>query len=415
MSKRIGIIGGGSAGLMLAIMLMDEDVQITIFEHRNTVAGKFLMTGNGKCNITNDNLDINEYYSDDPEKLKRIINAFSPRDLKTFLKNNGIPTISKGDYVYPYTESARDIYNLFELLIKKHDVDYVLNSNVVKAIKKDDKFIVETHEGLELSFDYLVLAGGGKAYPKTGSDGSIFKIARSFGINPTFTYPVLVPLKCENFISILMGLRVNSALTAYVDGEEVYKDKGNLQFTEYGLSGIVTFQVSRYLTKALEEGKKCEVSIDFLADDDLTLDYYLELSQKHSDFTLENLFGGSINKKLLIYLLKAFIVTNSKVKEEYGLLSKLTMMDLNKDYIKEFYEYVRNYRVRIIGHMGYDHAQCTRGGVRLQELSDNLESLNCKGLYVIGEMINVDGPCGGYNLQWAFSSAHGAYEGIIKD
>ena len=165
----------------------------------------------------------------------------------------------------------------------------------------------------------------------------------------------------------------------------------------------------------MEEGKKCEISIDFLADDDLTLDYYMELSSKHSEFTLENLFAGSINKKLLTYLLKAFIVTYPRVKEEYGLLSKITMMDLNKDYIKEFYEFVRNYKVKILGHMGYDHAQCTRGGVLLGDLTDNLEAADCKGLYCIGEMINVDGPCGGYNLQWAFSSAYGAYEGIMKD
>ncbi|MBR4580720.1 MAG: aminoacetone oxidase family FAD-binding enzyme [Lachnospiraceae bacterium] len=416
--KNTAIIGAGAAGLVAAFYALENGCSVTVFE-KNEIAGKKLrITGNGRCNFTNEDQNVSHYehYSDragadfldsnaleyDLKLIAAILEKNGKDDFKEFLNLCGMPSFSKNGYYYPLMERAGELTDILVKVLLRKGVRFCFGENI-RSIDKNEsgKFIVNGE-----SFDKLILACGGKAAPSTGSDGGGYKLARNFGHTVSFTYPVLVPLYADSvLLKEISGVRIKAKAYGIVDGEVFSSDSGEIQFTDSTISGIPVFQLSRHLTKAIEEKKDVRIRLDVLPDVDES-DFRAFVSDRRNALNgveFEEFFEGIFPKKYYEMLLKHYRVdkTESSDSEElYDAESKNTDFENNIRFLK----YIKNFEFVITGHAGYENAQCTRGGVILSELNDTLESRLVPGLYIIGEMLDVDGDCGGYNLQWAFSS-----------
>lgn len=406
-SMNIAIIGAGAAGLVAAFYASADSANKVVVYEKNDIAGRKLrLTGNGRLNFSNEDLSIAHYEHSyglvDPDFLHsmileddcKLIDSVIGEDGNTlfaqFLESLGIRTTKIGELYYPFSERAGETTEILISALERRGVNFVYEKDIREVSSSDGKFIVDGSK-----YDRLILATGGKAYPKTGSDGGGYKLARAFGHTVSFTYPVLVGLTVLKEIGdALAGVRVKGTVSGFVDGELVSSAKGEIQFTENTISGINVFQLSRRLTKPIEEGKSVEISCDFL--DDVPMDKIGEYIEKRNEF-LGDLSLTDYVQGLLPGKLTDYILARLSKNEEFA------DADIDTKKILFFAE-LKAFRVTIMGHEGYDHAQCTRGGVALSEISENMESKLCPGLFFAGEMVDVDGDCGGYNLQWAFSS-----------
>ncbi len=405
--KNIAIIGAGAAGLVAAFYALEGGNSVTIFE-KNDIAGKKLrITGNGRCNFTNEDLKVSHYaHGTDTGFIDSVLKKNGKDEFITFLDQCGIPSFQKNGYYYPLSERAGEVTDLLVKVLLRKGVKIQLGEDFHEVLRNTDATFNLNGE----KFDVLILACGGKAAPATGSDGSGFKLARSFGHTVSFTYPVLVPLKADQkILKEISGVRIKANAYGIVDGEIISSDRGEIQFTDTAISGIPLFQLSRHLTKAIEEKKDVRIRLDVLPD--VSSEQIEEFVNKRMEnysknsvtgnqsekISPEELFAGILPKKYFDFILKQFETVqnkNNQTGKQQG----------NSVYETEFVKFIKNYEFVITGHAGYENAQCTRGGVLLSEMKDTLESEKTPNLYIIGEMLDVDGDCGGYNLQWAFSS-----------
>lgn len=418
LKKNIAIIGAGAAGLVAAFYALEKGCAVTVFE-KNDIAGKKLrITGNGRCNFTNEDQSVSHYehYSDragadfldsnaleyDLQLIAAILEKNGKDDFKEFLSLCGMPSFSKSGYYYPLMERAGELTDILVKVLLRKGVKFCFGVNI-RSIDKNEsgKFVINGE-----SFDELILACGGKATPSTGSDGGGYKLARNFGHTVSFTYPVLVPLYTHSeLLKEISGVRIKAKAYGIVDGEVFSTDSGEIQFTDNTVSGIPVFQLSRHLTKAIEEKRDVRIRLDVLPDveeNDLGA-FVSERRNVLKGVSFEELFEGIFPKKYYEMLLKHYREDKSELNDSEDLYDAGSK---NAEYENDirFLKYIKNFEFVITGHAGYENAQCTRGGVILSELNDTLESRLVPGLYIIGEMLDVDGDCGGYNLQWAFSS-----------
>ena len=405
--KNIAIIGAGAAGLVAAFYALEGGNSVTIFE-KNDIAGKKLrITGNGRCNFTNEDLKVSHYaHGTDTGFIDSVLKKNGKDEFITFLDQCGIPSFQKNGYYYPLSERAGEVTDLLVKVLLRKGVKIQLGEDFHEVLRNTDATFNLNGE----KFDVLILACGGKAAPATGSDGSGFKLARSFGHTVSFTYPVLVPLKADQkILKEISGVRIKANAYGIVDGEIISSDRGEIQFTDTAISGIPLFQLSRHLTKAIEEKKDVRIRLDVLPD--VSSEQIEEFVNKRMEnyrknsvtgnqsekISPEELFAGILPKKYFDFILKQFETVQNKNNQAGKQQGKSV-------YETEFVKFIKNYEFVITGHAGYENAQCTRGGVLLSEMKDTLESEKTPNLYIIGEMLDVDGDCGGYNLQWAFSS-----------
>ena len=414
MAKEIAIIGGGASGLVAAYYACKKpDCHVTVFEKNDIAGRKLRQTGNGRLNFSNEDLALihYEHYSDNPDPgflhsmvleddVKCIDTVLSENGLEEyvgFFEELGIPSTEKNGYYYPYSERAGEVTEILYKTLVKRGVTFVFSTSV-KDVTSDSEGRFDI---LDKKYDAVILACGGKAMPNSGSDGGGFKIVRYFGHTVTYTYPALVPLSVSDgeILRKLAGVRVKGEVSGYVDDVLIKKDFGEIQFTEKYISGIPVFQLSRHLTKAIEELKNVKIICDFFPElMDTDMDEFINRRKEVLfDASFDELFEGILPEKLYRFLLERF-------REE----TKEHTLEISPE--KAFLVYLKSFPVDINGHGGFENAQCTRGGVVLSELSDSLESKLVPNLYIIGEMLNVDGDCGGYNLQWAYSSGRIAGE-----
>ena len=405
--KNIAIIGAGAAGLVAAFYALEVGNSVTIFE-KNDIAGKKLrLTGNGRCNFTNEDINVSHYaHSSDTSLIESVLKKNGKDEFIAFLDQCGIPSFQKNGYYYPLSERAGEMTDLLVKVLIRKGANFQFGEDFHEILRNTDATFNLNGE----KFDILILACGGKAAPATGSDGSGFKLARSFGHTVSFTYPVLVPLKADQkILKEISGVRIKAKAYGIADGEILSSDRGEIQFTDSAISGIPVFQLSRHLTKAIEEKKDVRIRIDVLPD--VSSEQIEEFVNKRTENYRKNtvmgnlsekvflaeLFAGILPKKYFDFILKQFETEQNKNNQTGKQQEKLV-------YETEFVRFIKNYEFIITGHAGYENAQCTRGGVILSEMKETLESKKTSNLYIIGEMLNVDGDCGGYNLQWAFSS-----------
>ena len=393
MSKVI-VIGGGASG-MLAATIASKNNEVIILESNDKCGKKILLTGNGKCNYWNSDINIGKYYSSDNSVLNNIINSSNQEKVLSLLENIGIYPKIKNGYYYPYSGQASSIKNLLLLELEKRNVQIINNFKVDRIVKQNNIFYVYSNNE-KIECDKVILATGSKACPKTGSDGSGYLLAKEFGHSINNITPALVQLiGLDNSFKDWDGVRCDSKVSLYVDGLKVCEDTGEIQLTNYGISGIVTFNISGYAAMALNNKNRVSVNINFvpwLVEDFNT--WFTTRNSEISNRTIEELLESVIPYKLMHVIFKKANIDRS---DKWN--------DLTNDKKELLSLYIEKFPLEIIGTNDYDKAQVCRGGIPLNEINPlTMESNIVSDLYLVGELLDVDGGCGGFNLAFAFIS-----------
>lgn len=424
MANRVVVAGGGASGLAAAIFAARNGAEVTILEHKDRVGKKILMTGNGRCNLTNMSDVQGKYYSSDADSLGKIYNTlvrFDAVKTRDFFKELGLYTKEKRDGgVYPVSEQASVVLDVLRsacdrlgvqirtdceiTLIKPDKTDRTGNATrdraggtvsvtqYVRAVNGQGK--PEKINEI-LSYDKLILATGGKAAPVSGSDGSGYALAKRLGHSVIEPLPALVQLKCEGkFFKMLSGVRAQAKIRLLIDGKVTAIEEGELQLTDYGISGIPVFQFSRLTARALYDGKQCEARIDFIpyikeAESELCA----ETIETFSDKTVEAFLSGLVHKKIAAVVCKL-----------QGIGANMTVGQAGEKKVSGCIRMLADFCVKITAPNSFDNAQVCSGGVPLGEVDENFASCKCPGIYIVGELLDCDGICGGYNLQWAWAT-----------
>lgn len=377
---KIIIIGSGASGLAAGISLLRCGYDVTILERNNISGKKLLLTGAGRCNFFNSDQNIVHYHSSDKDILAKIITSDNIHLVEDFITSLGIIPKVKDGYYYPFANQA---YNMKELLERTYlDLGGKIKYNylVEKIEKKNSLFLVND----TISCDKLILATGSKAYKMTGSDGIGYQLAKKFNHHIVKVLPSLTSLITREKIN-LKGVRVDTKVTLYEDGVKVREELGQVQFTDYGLSGICIFNLSYYAVKGLNKNKKEVITIDLMP----FMDKVSFKNKKVYDLLL-----GFLPNKMIDYILKTLDISKDVYYE-----------DLSNDKKQELTKILKEMEFNITSYKEFDFSQVCSGGVSLREINPlTMESIFVKNLYIIGELLDVNGDCGGYNLTFAFLS-----------
>ncbi len=395
MKNRVIIVGGGAAGIVAAIFAARKKAEVSIVEHNDKVGKKILVTGNGRCNLTNERMDSSFFRSDCPSFVSEVLEQFSYTQTKQFFEQLGIVFKSRLGYCYPASGQASAVLDVLHMELEHQNVNVVLGTHVNKIIKKKN-FIVEAGSA-RLEAEKVIITAGSKAAAKQGSDGSGYELLRAFGHRIIPPVPALVQIRCkETFLKQWAGIRVDGKVSVFVKGNFVASDQGELQLTDYGVSGIPVFQISRYAAKALEKRLPVTIQLDFLPDQEIwEVGKFLESRYKmRMDKTLEEGMIGLFPKKLIPILLKQ---ANLSAKSFWKKLSTKEKTQLSWT--------LKQLTLPVTAVNSFEQAQVCAGGADLSQFNPHtMESKLIKGLYAAGEILDVDGMCGGYNLQWAWST-----------
>ena len=389
---KIAVIGGGPSGLVASINAKNNFNEVYLFDKNPHFGKKLLLTGNGKCNYWNEFQDISKYHSTNDDALKRIITTNNLRRTKEFLDSLGIIPYIKNGYYYPFSNQAASIKTILVEEAMNKGVIFKTNTEI-KDIIKDKNFKVY-YDNLCEEFDVVVIATGSKSYEKTGSDGYGYNIAKSFNINVLNINPSLVQLVTNTGLEKKWaGIRTLVKIKANEKEEE-----GEIQFTDYGISGICVFNISRNIAINLANKKKQKVKINFIpwfnGNNEEFLKYLNQLDIKLNKKNISNLCDGFLNYKLTNILASKSKIDNNKKWSELTDTKKMT-----------FINNIHNLEVDVIDTKGFDNAQVCSGGISLDEINyETLEIKKVSNLYFCGEVLDVDGDCGGYNLSFAFLS-----------
>jgi len=406
---KVGVIGGGAAGMMAAIIAASQGAEVTILERGERLGKKILMTGNGKCNLGNLYLCEDMYYGGSREFIADSLKKFDTDDTICFFHGLGLMLKNKNGYLYPASEQAAVVLDVLRNELKVLGVTVITECKINKIEKREDgRIAVFDGSGANTSFvfDKVILACGSKAAPKTGSDGSGFKLAKQLGHSIVPTVPALVQLKCaEDYLKAVAGVRAEGRLEVRQDGECVASETGEIQFTEYGISGIPVFQISRVVNYILRDGKEPEIILNLMPDygEEEFMQLVMRRMLLQTDRTVEEFFTGMLNKKLMSLFIKLAGLKHNAPIEEASDAEKM-----------QVYELCREWKLHVTGSNPYDNAQVCAGGVNLSEVTQTMESRKVPGVYFAGEILDVDGKCGGYNLQWAWSSGYLAGKAAVE-
>ncbi len=391
--SKIAIIGGGAAGLMLAanLNISSKDHEIVLFERGERVGRKLSATGNGQGNITNLHVTEGGYFSfnsADTERANCIVRTYDDTDLKAFFARLGIIlTADDRGRVYPASRQASSLTDGLRYYLQHKGIKTNVGCLVTAIEKKGGGFSLrykteDTPNNRYDKADFVIICAGGNAAKNFGTDGSGYALAKSFGHTVTPIYPSLVQLKTDTTnIKGLKGIRINNAKLTAKTPQGKASVQGDIIFTEYGVSGDAVFRLTPFIVGKNLEGTS--LAIDFLPDldEESIREHIVCKTSKYDIGASEGLFG---------------IVNNQ--------LGRMIMRLANNDCGKAA-ALVKAFPLRVTGSLGFDYAQVTKGGIPLSETDENLQSRLADGLYFAGEILDVDGECGGYNLQWAYSSA----------
>ena len=402
MKRSVVIVGGGASGLTAAIWAAKTGAVVTVLEHMDRVGKKILSTGNGRCNLTNLYMEEECYRCGQPGFPMNVIKGFDVKSTLDFFQELGILPKDRQGYVYPNSDQAASVLDVLRSETAHRNVEILCGCDVKKIKKCKQSFEIISSAGTYRP-DAVILAAGSKAAPSTGSDGSGYELAEAFGHRIIKPLPALVQLRCEGkFFKQLTGVRTEAQLCLLADGKAVIQDRGELQLTDYGISGIPTFQISRFASVALDQKKKVSVAIDFLPamSFDETSKFLNERIKRMYYKKCDELLTGVLNKKLASVLLK-----------QSGIDGEAAVSSISAAQAGALAVQIKKFLVKVSAVNPFENAQVCCGGVDTVEINSNtMESKLVKDLYIAGELLDVDGICGGYNLQFAWSS--GALAGI---
>ena len=380
MTHNITILGGGASGLTAAINLAQKGHKVHILESKPRIGQKILVTGNGRCNLTNLDIQCSHYHSDTPHIVQHMIDRCNTTEVLAFFKSIGLFTRSKDNLVYPLSNKASSVVDLLRAALAKYHVEIITDFEIRDVVKHSDGYHIKSTQGHSIKTANLMIATGLKSYD--GTDIGIH-ILKKFGHSIKKIYPALVQLKSNDaFLKGLKGVKFIGEIRVRRGGDILRAERGEILITDYGLSGIAVMQLS-YLFSLHDN---CTLELDFLPD-------------MHFDEL----------KKKLKYL-HDFYKDTTTMPGEYltGLVDKKLGMRIAKHStnLEDLARNLKSMSMTISGHNGFKNAQVCGGGAALDDFDKNtLQSRYAKGLYAIGEVLDVAGDCGGYNLHWAFASA----------
>ena len=397
---KVGIIGGGAAGIMSALFACKGKNEVTIIEHNDKLLKKILSTGNGKCNFTNIKMDSSHFHNND--RAIKFIERFNQYDSIKFFNSIGVVEYVKDGYVYPNSEQAASIRNALLMELGRYDVKILLNTYVKDINKNSDVFQLnicntENKNIKKLFFDKIIISTGLMAAPKLGSDGSFLPLLKRLNIKYNTCLPALcgIVLDNKNFFKTASGVRAKGKISVIVDGKIEVADFGELQFSGTGISGIPTFQISRYVSLYLNKNKKVIIRLDMFSHIG-DIEKILNDRTKIPSFrTMEDMGNGLINIKLWLGILKM-----ADIKAD------LDIKKCDKKSFLRLIEICKNMDFTALKSGDFDKSQVCTGGISLDLMDNNLMYKGIKNLYFAGEILDVDGICGGYNLQWAWTSGY---------
>lgn len=402
---QISVIGGGASGLFLAKRLTDKGFSVRLYERGERLGKKLSATGNGQGNITNVEVCSAEYFSTPGYEsfVSGLIAKYDDKLLfEEFAKMGVLLFYDERGRAYPAGRQASALTDALRFYLQEKGVDVRLSSQVLAVQKKNGRtaLTVQTSEGtVEESADYVVFCTGGKAQKNFGTDGTAYAYIRGLGHNVTALYPSLVQLKTDvRYTKTLKGIRVADAgLSATYTKNGKSKNvvlRGDVIFTDYGVSGDAVFRISAFVADIAEEPNNVSLYIDFLP-----------------DFTEEQIMQAVLCKRDGLQSLPQSEWLGGIVNNQVG---RAIMKRASEKGIEEAVRLVKAFPLSVTGTLGFDYAQVTKGGVPLNEVTEELQSKKADGVYFAGETLDVDGQCGGFNLQWAFSSACAVADAIAK-
>ena len=389
----VGIIGAGASGMAAAITAAkNPNIQVTLFERQARVGKKLLATGNGRCNLTNLNACNGGYHGDDAAFARNALDNLSPEKTLEWFRGLGLYTVTeRSGRVYPYSDQANSVVDVLRFALNKPNITLHTGFDVKKIRKLQEGFMVDDGQ-MQVYCDRIVIACGGLAGTKLGGSMSGYKLLSKFGHKSTKLRPALVQLKTTwGGVTALKGVRCNCHVMVLRDGSLFTQSTGELQFTDYGLSGPVIFEVSR---DACYGGGEWNARLDFLpgmAQDELLA----EMKRRQAtELIAEEILTGILHNRLGRVITKAS-----------GIQNQMPISDLTEQELLLLCETVKAFEIPLSEPMGMEQAQVTAGGVATSEFNpETMESKLVAGLYACGEVLDIDGDCGGYNLQWAWSS-----------
>lgn len=395
------IIGAGASGMMAAITAARRNLSVLVIEHMQKAGKKLLATGNGRCNFTNAVMNPDCFYGN--RKLVRaVLSRFSVQDTLSFFHEIGIYPKEKNGYYYPNSMQAASVVDALTAEMKRWNVNLLLDTGLLSITPEGKQFLVKTTGGT-FAGENVILATGLFAAPKLGSDGSAINAIKDMGHHFLSILPVLCgfPARGLDFKQV-SGVRCEAGLKLFTDGKQIAAERGELQLADYGISGIPVFQISSPAVRALHAKKEVMVQIDFLPDlthEELTDELLWRLEQNKN--TVSSMVLGLLNQKLIFPIAKI-----AKIDRECV---------LNETQVHKLVLILKECPVTLTGNRDFSFAQACTGGVCTDEIhTDTLESALFPGLYFAGELLDVDGICGGYNLQWAWASGYVAGSAVRK-
>lgn len=377
------IIGAGPSGMMCAIKAKNENNNVTIIEKNDKAGKKLLFTGSGRCNYANEIINSDCYFTENSDLIENIINPGEVDLMHAAIESIGIyPDIING-YYYPYSHNSASVNNLLIEKCKSKGINFIFNEEVNDIKKNSTGFKINN----KYECEKLVIACGGKSYAKTGSDGSLYPNLENLGIKFTKMYPCLTQIKTDS-IKELSGVRLNAKVSLFDNDKLISFETGELQFIDYGVSGICVFNLSGYV----KGNSNLTIKINFLSFTDDADEFIEERMKLLENINLINAFESIINYKVLKYIFK-----------KTGISETARYKSLTENEKKLFKEYLTSFTLKVYGTNDYDKAQVTMGGVPLTDINiSTMESNNVKNLYLIGEILDLTGKCGGYNLMQCF-------------
>lgn len=407
---KIAIIGGGASGIAAALSAAEENpsAHITILERLDRIGKKILATGNGHCNMTNENMSADHYYSENTATAKKLLSEMPVEKVISFFENMGLYTMTDdAGRIYPYCRQASMVLDILLLELKRKNINIVCDFKAEDIEFSKNKFTITSQTGNVFRANKVIISAGGKAAPKQGTDGSGYRLAKKTGHTYTYIFPSLVAMECDSKVfKGLKGIRVMGGLTLFINEKKAGCDYGEIQLTDYGVSGIPAMQLSCLLKKHAIE-KQAQIGIDFFPEktSEELKKIITSRIKKYPDETLENLFLGLLHKNIMYAVLKqagAFPLS----RKAQSLTPKET---------EEIVSLLKLWKFNVKGTTGWDFAQVTGGGIPLDEIDENFQSKIIPNLYFTGEILDVTGQCGGYNLHWAWCSGIKAGKNAAKE
>lgn len=385
------VVGAGPSGFMAAVKLAEKGYKVRLFERNKTIGKKLSLTGGGRCNITS-SIPLDEFYAHITSNPKFLYSAFNSLDnisLMNFFEKANIRFKNENKKVYLYSDDSYELISCMTKMLESHRVEVIFNSFVSDIIMEDGiaKGIISQKK--KFFADKIVLCTGGASYKSTGSDGALLSVLKSYGISVNKLYPALVQIKFKEDVSVLMGISLIDIILRSGEGKKTISQRGDIIFTQKGISGPAALNISSYLT---DKNKiSSTLFIDFLPD--RSYEEVKNIIMEKNNKSLPNKFKGLIPSELLKYIFNGYEQTD--------------IFNLKKENLYSLTELIKNYGFTISSFGSIDESIVTKGGVDLKSVNPStMESKVIKNLFFAGEILDIDASTGGFNLQIAFSTGY---------